>query len=468
MSSLWQAASRAVAPLDRQFSEACYFKALGWLTPQEWDRADKLGVKTDLEFIKSERVKLIKSAKVQPTPTPAENSDHLVILIHGFNTFAKWMDDVKEVLREQGFAAEATGFGYFGFVRFLSFPACRNYAAKRVTTDIDFAILKYQDEHNGQRPKKISAIAHSFGSWLLMKILKDNPRYKLYRIIFCGSILREDFNFMELYERGQLLKVVNYIGTRDYWPAGESAGWGYGSIGSRGLLSPAADNRWHADFEHSDFLTPAFCKAAWIPFLEGNDPSRGDKWKELPFWVRAITFVPLRWIILSVAIVAPLLVGQFLSLKLLGINAAGEIKEFIENRFVPATTLPKPDIPTVGPQTQRTAQIPSPPAPPARPVNGVWDVVMVCLQGSTVNEYGALFNLGRYARGFQSNTVSGMTELALGYLTDDTVKLTGYVVFGQADVYTIDASAKRNGTSFSGKGQFGSSVNCSVNITAKN
>ena len=38
------------------------------------------------------------------------NPDHLVILVHGFNTFARWMDEVKEALRAQGFAAEATGY----------------------------------------------------------------------------------------------------------------------------------------------------------------------------------------------------------------------------------------------------------------------------------------------------------------------------------------------------------------------
>jgi hypothetical protein len=73
LSSLWQAASRAVAPLDSVFSEACYYKALGWLRPEDWVRANEGGIKTDLEFIKGERIKLIKSAKVQPVVKPTSN-----------------------------------------------------------------------------------------------------------------------------------------------------------------------------------------------------------------------------------------------------------------------------------------------------------------------------------------------------------------------------------------------------------
>jgi hypothetical protein len=93
---------------------------------------------------------------------------------------------------------------------------------------------------------------------------------------------------------------------------------------------------------------------------------------------------------------------------------------------------------------------------------------MTCPQGSSVNEYGAIFVMGRYARGWQSYYISGTTDLALGYLDDDNVKLTGYVIFDKNIVYSIDATAKRDGSSFTGKGQFGSSANCSVNIVDKN
>jgi pimeloyl-ACP methyl ester carboxylesterase len=238
---------------------------------------------------------------------PDENSDHMVLLIHGFNTFANWIDDVREELRDRGFVAEPTGFGYFGFLRFLSFPACRSRAIERVSSDIDLAILKFEREHAGAIPNKISVIAHSFGSWVIMRVLEKNNNLKLHRIVFCGSVLREDYDFRSLYEKGQFKHVLNQIGTRDYWPViGESAGWGYGSIGSHGLTSPIADNRWYADFRHSDFLTREFCSVSWIPFLEGGKLTvlearkltDAERLRKLPWWIKVITFIPIRWILL--------------------------------------------------------------------------------------------------------------------------------------------------------------------------
>ena len=128
----------------------------------------------------------------------------------------------------------------------------------------------------------------------------------------------------------------------------------------------------------------------------------------------------------------------------------------------------KPDPVSLDPVIRPTAQtIPPPPTPPAQPINSVWDVTMSCPQGAAVNEFGALFTLGRYARAFKSPSVSGMTELAIGYISDDIVKVTRYVVFGQSDVYTMDATGRKNGASFSGIGRFGSETNCKLTVTEK-
>ncbi|MGB6175215.1 MAG: alpha/beta hydrolase, partial [Methylocella sp.] len=273
-----------------------------------------------------------------PDERTSYHSDHLVILIHGFNTRAHWMNDVKPALQRRGFAVGATSFGDFGFARFLSFPACREVAKERILKGIRTAERIYRDDNAGNAPKKMSVIAHSFGSWLFMRILCENPGLKFHRIILCGSVLREDYDFDPVLHQFAR-PLLNHIGTRDYWPAiGESAGWGNGSIGSNGLNHPAAENRWHKDFHHSDFLTGDFCAKFWLPFLEGKGPEPADKWQMLPLWVRAVTFLPLRWFILSLAIVLPLSLGQFLGLKLGGVDATSHIKKFIQTGFLRPTS----------------------------------------------------------------------------------------------------------------------------------
>src|SRR5579864_220650 len=110
-----------------------------------------------------------------------------------------------------------------------------------------------------------------------------------------------------------------------------------------------------------------------------------------------------------------------------------------------------------------TAIIPSPPAPPARPIaDGIWDVTMSCPDTSALNEQGAQFYGSRYSRTFGSGS-----ELGIGYVSDNVIKVTGYVVFGQSNVVSVDATGRKRNNSFSGEGRFGSSVHCNLTVISK-
>jgi hypothetical protein len=146
----------------------------------------------------------------------------------------------------------------------------------------------------GRPPKRISIISHSFGTYVTGRLLTDYPEFFWYRIIFCGSVVRDDFPFDQVLDRfGSPL--LNEVGTRDYWPAmAESVGWGYGSVGSNGFNRPPVETRWHYGFRHSDFLTKAFCSEFWVPFLRGSKPRQADPPTEMPLWIRAVSSLPLR------------------------------------------------------------------------------------------------------------------------------------------------------------------------------
>jgi hypothetical protein len=120
----------------------------------------------------------------------------------------------------------------------------------------------------------MSIISHSFGTYIVGRLLTDYPEFQWYRIIFCGSVIREDFPFDQVLERFSY-PLLNEIGTKDYWPAlAESAGWDYGSVGSTGFNRPPVESRWHHGYAHNDFLTEDFCKEFWIPFLQGHKAGR--------------------------------------------------------------------------------------------------------------------------------------------------------------------------------------------------
>jgi hypothetical protein len=252
---------------------------------------------------------------------------HLVILIHGINTRALWFGTVAPSLEKAGLTVSAIGYGRFGILRFLlPIGAFRRAAANRVSKKIRGAIEIH-------KPRKVSVIAHSFGSYIVARILETEFDRHWDRIIVCGSVVREDFPLEQYLARFQP-PILNEIGTRDVWPAIAAAvTWGYGSVGSHGFQSPAVSERWHSGFAHSDFLTPAFCTKFWVPFLRDGTVVEADPPSALPRWVNILTTLPLRWIIsasLAVALSAPFL-ASFQALKL---NMLENIVVMLENTVV--------------------------------------------------------------------------------------------------------------------------------------
>ena len=240
----------------------------------------------------------------QPKSEERENQKerHLVILVHGINTFADWMPAMADTLESAGFLVSPTSFGDMRVSRFLlPIGRPRQQAIQRVLTNIRTA----KELH---KPDRISVITHSFGTYVVARILQREP-WPWHRIIFCGSVLPEKFPLDEVRDRFTA-PLLNEVGTRDIWPAMAAwVTWGYGSVGSYGFNHPTVRTRWHEGFRHSDFLTSDFCNKYWVPFLRDGTIIRGsDKPSRLPWTIRAITKIPLRWIVL------------FLFLALLGLG----------------------------------------------------------------------------------------------------------------------------------------------------
>jgi pimeloyl-ACP methyl ester carboxylesterase len=231
-------------------------------------------------------------AEVQGNDEQGKPEKHLVILVHGINTFADWMPAMIDTLESAGFLVAPTSFGEMSVSRFLL--PFRQKAVQRVLTNIRAA----REQHT---PHKTSVITHSFGTYVVARIL-EMEAWPWHRIIFCGSVVPEDFPLGKVRDRF-VSPLLNEVGTRDIWPAmAASVTWGYGSIGSHWFNNPTARTRWHDGFRHSDFLTPDFCKKYWIPFLRDGTIIKGsDKPSRLPWTIRAITKIPLRWIFCSYA-----------------------------------------------------------------------------------------------------------------------------------------------------------------------
>jgi Putative serine esterase (DUF676) len=244
---------------------------------------------------------------VQGNDEQGKLEKHLVILVHGINTSRTGCRRWQKPSRAP---ASWSRLLVLAKCRFpgscFTFQRLRQQAVQRVLTNIRTA----RELHT---PDKISVITHSFGTYVVARILQKEA-WHWHRIIFCGSVVPQDFPLDEVRDRFTP-PLLNEVGTRDIWPAmAACVTWGYGSIGSFGFNHPAVRTRWHEGFRHSDFLTPDFCKKYWIPFLRDGTIIKGsDKPSRLPWTIRAITKIPLRWIFLLLCLGLPGLAVWYIS-----------------------------------------------------------------------------------------------------------------------------------------------------------
>jgi len=230
----------------------------------------------------------------------SERASHLVVLVHGIRTRAKWMGVVRATLGASGFAVEPTSYGRFDLFRFLlPVKYFRRQAMDSVWIDIQRAIQL----HPGL---PVSFIAHSFGTFIVANILRREFAFTANRVIFCGSIVHYRFPFEQISSRFQA-PILNEVGTRDVWPIiAESVTWGYESSGAHGFNRAGVDDRRHNGLAHSDFLNADFCAKYWVPYLRDGTRVRatGDTVSGgVPWWLEFISFVRIKYLlILAIAL----------------------------------------------------------------------------------------------------------------------------------------------------------------------
>jgi len=146
----------------------------------------------------------------------ARQTDRLLFTIHGIRTLGAWQDALNPVLKERGWTHCAFKYGYFSLPRFLN-----KWSRKKIAEDFHEWYLrrrsKFEPDDRIRRVKRPSIIAHSFGSLVVGETMAKYKEIKFDKIILCGSILPNDFNWRELLSRNQVWGIRNEFGFRDKW-----------------------------------------------------------------------------------------------------------------------------------------------------------------------------------------------------------------------------------------------------------
>lgn len=229
-----------------------------------------------------------------------EDRDHTIILVHGIRTHAFWYERFRRLFdEERRFRIEGIKYGRFDFVRFMVPGPWRRGPIEKVASKIRPLVVEAN-----RRGDRITVIAHSNGTQIVTRILKEDVTFEIDDLILCGSIVDDDYEWRLVKHRVRG-RIVNEFGVRDPWPAvARSFTWGYGYSGTVGFGSPVKDRIHNAT--HSDYFTETFMRTYWMPLIKRGEwvpsPLPAGERVGRPWWFELLE-LPWRWVVL-VAVVA--------------------------------------------------------------------------------------------------------------------------------------------------------------------
>lgn len=229
---------------------------------------------------------------------------HVIFLIHGIRTQGEWATRAAKILEsDPTIRVRPIRYEFLDVIRFLiPLSRFRNTAVRRVTRLI-------RDELS-RKPNALSIIAHSFGSYIIGKILENETDIKFHRLILCGSIIPDNFSWGRFGHRlhsdsEDSWQVINECGMQDIWPViAKSITWGYGSSGRFGFGHPRVKDRFY-NIGHSGFFDEEFVRKRWLPYFVSGEitPSVLNR-PTTPWWLSILTVFKIRYLALSIILFA--------------------------------------------------------------------------------------------------------------------------------------------------------------------
>jgi len=187
-----------------------------------------------------------------------------VVAIHGMNTTGAWQETFSWHLGTTWGQSVPVAIYKYGIIIAGVIMAWRRCLLR---DNLREKLVALRDEAHAKgfegRP---DVIAHSFGTWLLGHLLREelkrkpSEQLKFGRIILTGCILRPDFDWTILKEAGLVGDVLNHYGSKDrVVPLAQLTIWDSGPTGRRGFDSDQVLNIRAEGCGHSDLFSTKKC-----------------------------------------------------------------------------------------------------------------------------------------------------------------------------------------------------------------
>ncbi|WP_077023293.1 hypothetical protein [Fuerstiella marisgermanici] len=235
------------------------------------------------------------------TPDVDQSPKHVVMVVHGIRDFGSWQSTVKRLLEaDASLTAVTLKYGRFSLLRFVASTRLLDFGKKPLKRVAE----EYANIRSQYPNAKVSVIAHSFGTHLITRLMLCDPHVKFFRIVLCGSVVKQDFNWSLVQSRigdddnpRKSEYIINDCGNADFWPVFAKS-LGYGAIGTNGAGSASVYDRFH-DGGHGLFMDSVFIEKYWIPFMKSGEvvKSEVESRKNLPKFTIVIDVVPV-WLIM--------------------------------------------------------------------------------------------------------------------------------------------------------------------------
>jgi len=159
---------------------------------------------------------LDKASEKDPVATD-EDTTHLVFVIHGIRDLGQWAAAFERSLNEEFAPLKKQGkklqiaslrYGYFGMGPFLLLSKRQNHVRW---------LMDQYTELLARYPKveQIHFVGHSNGTYLLASALEHYQSLRLDRVVFGGSVVRQDFDWGRILRDKQVKEVRNYVAADD-------------------------------------------------------------------------------------------------------------------------------------------------------------------------------------------------------------------------------------------------------------
>lgn len=185
-------------------------------------------------------------------PPPAPDVTDVVFVVHGIRDKGFWTQKIARTIKRhagpgQKFESWTESYGYFAMLPFV----LRSVRQRKVEWLMD----RYVEARARYPRARFHYVGHSNGTYLCAQALKDYRAARFDRIVFAGSVVRKDYNWMGLIEPQQgsphVKQVLNYVATSDWVVAmlpNSVQRWrlfNLGSAGHDGFLQASANGPVH-------------------------------------------------------------------------------------------------------------------------------------------------------------------------------------------------------------------------------